>query len=68
MTRRKLKPWVKYSLAILLITFIMLGLIRLINNDMERHIEKVSKECAEQGYGIIAIHGNDGEKHYVCNK
>ena len=35
---------------------------------MDNHIEKISQECAEQGYGIIATYGNDGEKYYVCKK
>ena len=67
MTKRRLKPWVKYSLAILLLTFVILGLITILNNDMERHIEKVSKECAEKGYGIKAYHTKDGDKFYTCN-
>lgn len=35
---------------------------------MEKHIEKVSKECAEQGYGIKATYTNTGDKFYVCDK
>lgn len=68
MKRYRLKPWVKSLLAIMGITIVMLGLITILNNQMEKHIEKVSKECAEHGYGITATYGNDGEKYYVCNK
>ena len=67
MTKRRLKPWVKYSLAILLLTFVILGLITILNNDMEKHIEKVSIQCAEKGYGIKAYHTKDGDKFYTCN-
>ena len=67
MAKRRLKPWVKYSLAILLLTFVILGLITILNNDMEKHIEKVSIQCAEKGYGIKAYHTKDGDKFYTCN-
>ena len=31
-------------------------------------IEKVSKECASQGYGIKAYYTNQGDKFYKCDK
>ncbi len=68
MKRRKLKSWVVYSLITIVLTIVLVGLIQKVNADEERHIERVSKECSEQGYGIIATYGNDGEKYYVCNK
>lgn len=51
-------------LAILLIIFLSTTL----SNDMEKHIERVSKECASQGYGITAKYTKEGDKYYVCNK
>jgi len=71
MTKTKLKPWVK---QVLIGIAIGLGLILIIciNNyldkSMEQHIEKVSQECAEQGYGIKAKYTKEGDKYYVCNK
>ena len=51
-------------LAILLIIFLSTTL----SNDMKKHIEKVSKECASQGYGITAKYTKEGDKYYVCDK
>lgn len=68
MKRRKLKSWVVNSLITIVLTIVLVGLIQKVNADEERHIERVSKECSEKGYGIIATYGNDGEKYYVCNK
>ena len=51
-------------LAILLIIFLSTTL----SNNMEEHIERVSKECASQGYGITAKYTKEGDKYYVCNK
>lgn len=67
MKRYRLKSWVKYSLVIIGIAIVMLGLIKILDNDMENHIEKVSQECAEKGYGIKAYHTKDGDKFYTCN-
>lgn len=50
--------------AILLIII----LSTILSNDMEEHIEKVSKECASQGYGITAKYTKEGDKYYVCDK
>ena len=55
MKRYRLKSWVKYSLVIIGIAIVILGLIKILDNDMENHIEKVSQECAEKGYGINFI-------------
>ena len=58
-----------------LIGVIVVGLILLViilmnimSNDMESHIEKVSKECASQGYGIKAYYTNQGDKFSKCDK
>lgn len=67
MKRYRLKPWVKYSLAIIGLVIVILGLITILNNNMEKHIEKVSMQCAEKGYGIKAYHTKDGDKFYTCN-
>lgn len=71
MTRRRLKPWVKQSLigiAIISILFIFIGISKYLENEMENHIEKVSQECASQGYGIKAKYTKEGDKYYVCNR
>lgn len=52
------------GIAILLIII----LSTILSNDMEEHIEKVSKECASQGYGITAKYTKEGDKYYVCDK
>lgn len=52
------------GIAILLIII----LSTILSNDMEEHIEKVSKECASQGYGIKASYTKEGDKFYTCNK
>lgn len=52
------------GIAILLIII----LSTILSNDMDEHIEKVSKECASQGYGITAKYTKEGDKYYVCDK
>jgi hypothetical protein len=61
MTKRRLKPWVKQFL-------IGLGIGNYFDREMEEHIERVSKECASQGYGITVKYTNEGDKYYVCKK
>ena len=68
MTKRRLRPWVKYTLFIIASMLIIFGLCKLLENDMDNHIERVSQECAEQGYGIKAYYTNQGDKFYKCNK
>ena len=67
-TKRVLRPWVKVTLFIIPITLIILGLNKILTNDMEKHIEQVSQECALEGYGIKAKYTKEGDKYYVCNK
>ena len=70
MTKRKLKPWVKQFLVGLGIGVVILIFISIVNHfdkEMEEHIEKVSIECASQGYGITVKYA-EGEKDYVCKK
>lgn len=67
MKRYRLKSEVKYALIIIALVMLLIGLIQLLNNDMENHIERVSKECAEKGYGIRSYHTNDGDKFYTCD-
>lgn len=59
-TRRVLRPWVKITLFIIVIILIILGLNKILSDDMERHIESVSKECASEGYGIKAKYTKEG--------
>lgn len=71
MTKRRLNPWVKQFLIALTIAslfFIYIGINNYFDNEMEKHIETVSKECASQGYGIKATYTNQGDKFYVCDK
>lgn len=70
MTKRKLKPWIKQFLVGLGIGVVILIFISIVNHfdrEMEEHIEKVSIECASQGYGITVKYA-EGEKYYVCKK
>lgn len=70
-TKRKLKTWVKQllvGLGIGVIIFILLGINSYLDNEMETHIERVSEECAKEGYGIVAKYTKEGEKYYVCKK
>lgn len=66
--KRVLRPWVKVTLFIIPIVLIILGLNKILTNDMEKHIEQVSQECALEGYGIKAKYTKEGDKYYVCNK
>ena len=66
MTKRKLKPWVKQFLVGVVI-LIFISIVNHFDKEMEEHIEKVSIECASQGYGITVKYA-EGEKYYVCKK
>lgn len=68
MKKIKLRPWVKYTLFIILLVLIISGLLKLLDNNEEEHIESMSQECASQGYGIKANYTKSGDKYYVCNK
>lgn len=67
-TKRRLRPWVKVTLFVIAMLLIIIGLNKMLDNDMEKHIEKVSQECALKGYGIRAEYTKEGDKYYVCNK
>lgn len=56
-------------IGIIVLCSILLVIIfmNILANDMEEHIEKVSKECASQGYGIKVYYTNSGDKFYKCN-
>lgn len=68
---KKIKNYIsEHPLAIIIciaITILIL-LSNILEKDMEEHIEKVSKECASQGYGIKAIYTKEGDKFYICDK
>ena len=66
--KKKTNQAKKFSVGLLIAIIIFISLIIVINNDMENHIEKVSNECAMQGYGITAKYTKEGEKYYVCKK
>lgn len=65
--KTRLKPEVKFTLVIVGLVLIILGLNKLLANDMENHIKKVSYECAQQGYGIEAYYTKEGDKFYRCS-
>lgn len=59
----------KKILAIILI--LLLFLIVMVSNayldkSMEKHVEKVSTDCAEKGLGIEAKYNSTGDKYYTC--
>ena len=66
-TRLRLRPWVLPTVVGLVVLFIFITLNNILENDMEKHIEKVSQECASQGYGIKAYYTKEGDKFYKCN-
>lgn len=47
---------------------LLIILCNIMARDEEKHIERVSQECAEQGFGIKAQYTKEGDKYYVCNK
>lgn len=63
-----LKSGVKLTIVIVALVLVAIVLNKIIDNDMEKHIERVSQECAEKGYGIKAKYTKEGDKYYVCNK
>lgn len=66
--RKKSIKKISMGLLVAIVVFVFIALINAINNDMEKHIEKVSSECAMQGYGITAKYTKEGDKYYVCKK
>lgn len=67
----KIKNYIsEHPLAIIIcITILIIILLsNILEKDMEEHIEKVSKECASQGYGIKAYYTNQCDKFYKCDK
>lgn len=66
----KIKKYIsEHPLAIIICIALMIVIIlsNILSKDMEEHIEKVSKECASQGYGIKASYTKDGDKFYKCD-
>ena len=67
----KIKNYIcEHPLAIIICIAILILILlsNLLEKDMEEHIEKVSKECASQGYGIKATYTKEGDKFYICDK
>lgn len=56
------------AIVICIAVLIIILLSNILEKDMEEHIEKVSKECASQGYGIKATYTKEGDKFYICDK
>ncbi len=70
MKRRKLKGWVKQVIMAVIGVTVILSIVFISNyfdKETEKHIEKVSSECAEKGYGIKAYYTKEGDKFYKCN-
>ena len=67
----KIKNYIcEHPLAIIICIALMVVIIlsNILSKNMEEHIEKVSKECASQGYGIKATYTKEGDKFYICDK
>lgn len=67
----KIKNYIcEHPLAIIIYIALMVVIIlsNILSKNMEEHIEKVSKECASQGFGIKASYTKEGDKFYICNK
>lgn len=67
----KIKNYIgEHPLAIIICIAILIIILlsNILERDMEEHIEKVSKECASQGYGIKATYTKEGDKFYICDK
>ncbi len=67
----KIKNYIcEHPLAIIICIALMVVIIlsNILSKNMEEHIEKVSKECASQGFGIKASYTKEGDKFYICNK
>lgn len=60
----------EHIIGILVISGIVVIILlsSILANDMEEHIERVSKECASQGYGIKATYTKERDKFYICDK
>lgn len=66
----KIKNYIcEHPLAIIICIALMVVIIlsNILSKNMEEHIEKVSKECASQGFGIKASYTKEGDKFYKCN-
>ena len=61
----------KYYVGLIVILFSLLSIVVLLNISNAQyidHIERVSKECASEGYGIKLQYTSSGDEYYVCNK
>lgn len=56
------------TIGVCIALIIIILLSNILEKDMEEHIERVSKECASQGYGIKATYTKEGDKFYICDK
>lgn len=63
-----LKTKIIIGLSIGAVFLLILMLSEYIRQSDEQHIEKVSQQCAEKGYGIKARYTKEGDKSYTCNK
>jgi len=60
------KGYIGIGIIITVGIIIVIFLFQIIASDEEKHIERVSQRCAEQGYGITARYTKQGDKYYVC--
>lgn len=63
----KKENYITLGICLILVIGILI-LNSILEKDMEKHIEKVSRECAEKGYGIKASYTSTGDKFYICNE
>jgi len=72
MKKLKIKVEIKEKIifGIVMIGIILLAIIlaNYLTSDMERHIETISQECAERGYGITSKYTKEGDKYYECKR
>lgn len=69
-TKKVLKPWVKNLLQALGIIIIISSIIMVfdyLSYEDNKALEKRSRECASEGYGIKVSYTKEGDKYYVCN-
>ena len=67
--RRRIKWDNVLIIAVPIIVLIVLTWsIIMLDIEEKKHIERVSKKCASQGYGIKLVYTSTGDEFYVCNE
>ena len=63
---KDLKKLISKNFILIILSSFMIIALCILSNDTEKSIEKVSKECAEQGYGIASKYTKSGDIYYIC--